>query len=69
MAATLQQLADAESAYHKLLTGRQVVSVTIDGIQTQYTQSDRNSLKMYIEDLRSELNTGTSRRKPPMGIM
>lgn len=69
MAATQQQLTEAETAYHKLITGRLVVSVNIDGVQTQYTQADKNSLKMYIEELRSELSTGTSRRKPPMGVM
>lgn len=69
MSATQQQLTEAEAAYHKLITGRQVVSVTIDGVATQYTQADKNSLKMYIEELRSELGTGTSRRKPPMGVM
>ena len=65
MAATQQQLTEAELALHQLITGRSVVSVSVDGVTTQYTQASIESLRSYVSSLKSELGvTRTNRRRP-----
>lgn len=66
--ATQAQLTEAKAALHKLLTGRSVASVTIDGVQTQYNQASIPSLKAYIEMLESELGIKSVRRRGPAGV-
>lgn len=62
---TETDLAEAKAAYHKLLTGKSVVSINVDGVQTQYAQADAGRLKLYIETLEAVLDTtGTTRRRP-----
>ncbi len=61
---TATDLAEASAAYHKLLTGRAIVSITVDGEVTQYGQADRAALKSYIETLERKIGTTTGRRRP-----
>lgn len=61
---TQTELDQARAAYHKLLTGKAVVSVTVDGVQTSYAQADSAKLKAYIESLVAELSPTTKRRRP-----
>lgn len=53
--ATAQDLADAKAAYHALMIGEAIVSVTTDGRTTQYTAADKTSLKKYIAELEAEV--------------
>ena len=62
--ATEQQLLEAESAYHKLLTGRSVASLQRDGRKVECTQADKYQLKQYIDLLKLELGSSSSRRGP-----
>jgi len=68
MATTEQQLTEARAALHKLLTGRSVVSVQIDGVTTQYSQANLPALKSYIESLESDLGVKSTRRVRPAGV-
>lgn len=65
---TQTQLTEARAALHKLLTGRAVASVTIDGVTTQYTQANIGSLRAYIEQLEGELGLTSVRRRRPAGV-
>lgn len=52
-----QRLAEAEAAYHSLMTGRAVVSVTDQsGEQISYSRASASSLKAYIADLKTQLS-------------
>ena len=66
--ATQVQLDEAHAALHKLLTSRAVASVTVDGVQTQYTQANIPSLRLYIADLEQQLGVATARRRGPAGV-
>jgi hypothetical protein len=66
--ATQQQLTEAEAALHKLLLGRQVVSVTIDGVETNYTQADLKALRQYVQSLKIELGVSGHGRVPPARV-
>jgi hypothetical protein len=68
--ATLQaRLAEAELAYHKLLTGAMEIEVEINGIRTQYFNSvtSMDRLQSYIAQLKAEIaaagGTGALPRK------
>lgn len=53
-----QRLAEAEQAYHALMTGTQVrVFVDQDGTRVEYTATNKASLYSYIQTLRS-MNAG-----------
>lgn len=62
--ATQQELNEARDAYHKLVTGRSLVSVSVDGVTTQYTQADIGNLRAYIENLEAKLGGARNRRGP-----
>lgn len=68
MATTETQLAEARQALHKLLTGRSVVSVQIDGVTTQYSQANLPALRSYIESLEFDLGIKSARRVRPAGV-
>jgi hypothetical protein len=56
MAATSQLLIEAESAYHKLLTGTAVVEVKDSNGETiRYGQASVTKLAAYIQSLKNEL--------------
>lgn len=64
--ATLQaRLAEAEAAYHALVTGRREVSVSYTQGETTrsvtYTQADLARLAGYIMDLKRQLGLGRRR--------
>lgn len=67
--ATLQaRLAEAESAYHQLLIGKQSVEVQHGDMRRKYTEADVAALSAYIADLRAQIaslggaTTGERRR-------
>ncbi len=51
------KLAEAEVAYHKLITGQQRVEVTYDGKSVRYEKSNINELKTYIANLKMLIKT------------
>jgi hypothetical protein len=54
--ATLQaRLAEAEDAYHKLVTGTKVVKVEHGDMRQEYTKAELGMLRAYIADLRSQI--------------
>lgn len=54
---TLQtQLTEAEQARHRLLTGTQEVTVSLQGLGTAtYSQANIEALERYIADLRGQI--------------
>ena len=60
--ATQQQLDEARSAYHALLTGKAVVSIQKNGRKVDYTPANRAELQRYISQLESELSYQQRRR-------
>lgn len=66
---TLQQmLAEAEAAYHALMTGSMAVSVTKDGRRVDFSRADADKLRNYIDNLKAQLGIKTNRRLPPAGV-
>lgn len=54
--ATLEaRLAEAESAYHKLMTGSLEESIGSGDAQARYTRADSGLLSAYIAQLRSQV--------------
>ncbi|MDH5528357.1 MAG: gpW family protein [Nitrospirota bacterium] len=65
--ATLQKrLDEAETAYHALMTGERIVSISIEGRGQSYTPADMVKLQAYITRLKNEIArlTGGPRRGP-----
>lgn len=61
--ATLQsRLAEAEAAYHRLITGSQLEEVRVDGTWTRYAPSDAGKLARYVSGLRTEVSAQCGRR-------
>lgn len=59
MATLTEQLAEAEAAYHRLVTGTSVVEVRdSNGEMIRYTAANASRLQAYIETLKAKLNTG-----------
>lgn len=48
-------LAEAETAYHRLMTGRREVKLSYNGETVDYTQADVSKLAEYIRSLKSQL--------------
>lgn len=65
---TLQaRLDEAETAYHRLMTGSLEESIGLGDMQVRYTRSEANKLKSYMAELRSDIaalggTTGARRR-------
>lgn len=54
------RLAEAEAAYHKLLTGRSVSEVVDqNGERVRYTTTNAFRLAAYIAELKNQLGRGT----------
>lgn len=66
--ATISELQEARTAYHKLLTGKAVVKLQKDGREVEYTPADRAMLQKYIIDLEMSLGEST-RRRGPAGVI
>lgn len=58
------QLAEAQDALHKLMTGQAVVSIQRDGKTVQFQQSNRADLQAYISTLQTQLGSSSRRRRP-----
>lgn len=54
--ATLQKrLAEAETAYHALMVGERIVTISIEGRGQSYTPADATKLSAYIDRLKGEI--------------
>lgn len=61
-----ERLVEAEAAYHALMTGRAVVSITDQsGEAITYSRANASSLKNYIRDLKLEI-AGQTRPSGPI---
>lgn len=61
MATVSERLAEAEAAYHNLLTGRSVVSITDqNGERVEFNRANASRLAAYIADLKRQLSQTTS---------
>jgi hypothetical protein len=57
MATASERLADAQSAYHDLITGRQArVFVDQNGERIEYSPASQAKLSAYIEELKRQVN-------------
>ena len=62
---TTQKLEEAEKAYHDLLTGRALrVVVDRNGERVEFTAMNRQMLKAYIDELRTQLGLNTTSNAP-----
>lgn len=70
LATLAQRLAEAEAAYHALLTGKAVVEVRdANGESVVYQQSNRASLAAYVNDLRRQIGDGAGQSESgPMRV-
>lgn len=71
MATLAQRLAEAEAAYHALMTGRAVVEVRdSNGDSVTYQQASMPKLAAYIVDLKRQIGStgGSSNSSGPMQI-
>ncbi|MBI5135784.1 MAG: phage tail protein [Nitrospirae bacterium] len=61
-----QRLAEAETAYHALMTGERIVSISIEGRGQSYIPTDAGKLSAYIDRLKGEIArlSGSPRRGP-----
>jgi hypothetical protein len=70
---TTEQLADARSKYHQLLTGSLRVTVRDGDTTVEYTQANKSDLKQYIieleDTLAAEQGTTTRVRRTPIGVI
>ena len=64
-----QKLAEAESAYHQLQTGKMAVSVMKDGRRVDFNRANIHQLKNYIDELKRLVGLTVSRRLPPAGVV
>ena len=63
-----EKLRQAEEAYHSLMTGSMVASITKDGREVSYTRADADKLQKYIMELKAQINGGHTNRRPPAGF-
>ena len=67
--ATMADLTEAQSALHKLLTGKQVAEVKkSDGSTVKFNQTTVQDLRDYINQLKYELGLNTKRRRNAIGV-
>ena len=62
-----QKLAEAEKAYHALLTGTQAVTIEKDGRKVEFNRINISRLRAYIAELKADLNPSLSMRRRPAG--
>ncbi|OUL59257.1 gpW family head-tail joining protein [Pseudoalteromonas ulvae] len=65
---TAQKLAEAQNAYHQLITGTATVAITRNGRAVTFSQANKADLLAYIDELKRELGQTSSRRRGPMGV-
>jgi hypothetical protein len=65
-----KRLEEAEVAYHRLQTGKLAVTVTgKNGQELQFNRTNAHQLRTYIEELKAQLGVGSTRRRPPAGVV
>lgn len=71
MATIAEKLAEAQDAYHALITGRSVrVWVDQNGERVEYTPANKTTLKAYIDDLQRQVDNPTATANVgPMRVM
>lgn len=57
------QLAQAEQARHKIMTGKSTVSISYAGRSVTYNQANLSDLNVYISELKMRLGRGGRRSK------
>lgn len=68
--ATPDQLAEAEAAYHELITGKAPrVVVDQNGERVEFVAANSTKLYLYIQSMRAELGTVTNRVSGPAGFV
>lgn len=68
--ATPDQLAEAEAAYHELVTGKSArVVVDANGERVEFVAANLTKLYLYIQSMRAELGTATNRVSGPAGFV
>lgn len=60
--ATQAELDEARAALHKLLIGKKVAKVSVNGRTMEYSEANRADLERYIANLEVSLGTSTQRR-------
>lgn len=65
------RLAEAQTALHALMTGKQVVSITDpSGRRIEFTAASREDLERYIQSLRAQTGTdGAAVRRGPFEVV
>lgn len=71
--ATLQtRLSEAESAYHKLLTGTKLVEIQHGDMRRKFMETEKGALLGYINDLKTQIaalgGTVTGLRRRAIGV-
>ncbi|SER58654.1 gpW protein [Faunimonas pinastri] len=63
-------LAEAQVAYHKLLTGQATVSVSYEGKSVSFSQADKTDLQAYITSLQNQVAAaqGIRVRRGPINL-
>ena len=61
-------LKQAQEAYHQLVTGTKAVKVERNGRKVEFTQTDMQSLRLYIQDLQSSLSISDGRGRTPARV-
>lgn len=64
-----QQLIEARTALHQLLTGQAMVSITRDGKKIDFSPANRGDLERYISHLEAMDGIGTGRRRGPARVV
>jgi len=64
---TQQQLAEAQTALHKLMTGKKAVKVQKEGRMVEFTPINISALRQYIQELEQKVNSASRRR--PAGVI
>lgn len=58
------ELNQARAALHDLVLGKRAVKIQKDGRTVEYQQVNIDELRIYIQQLQSDLGVGTTRRGP-----
>lgn len=58
------ELNQARAALHDLVLGKRAVKIQKDGRTVEYQQVNIDELRIYIQQLESDLGVGTTRRGP-----
>jgi hypothetical protein len=66
--ATQTQLDEARTARHALITGQKMVSITMHGRQTTFSEANKRDLDNYIAELESRLGVDSGRRSRPARV-